>query len=224
MSAAAARDLYSTSSNCAIATATPPGSLPVTIACWYKPRTVGTAALVAVDHSSSGNLGRLVLVCNSGNQAQASHVADSGSSGTGTSSVAAATNQWGHFAAVFASSASRTGYLNGSGVTETTSLGATTVNQIQIGARNIYAVRGVFANGVVAHIAVWRVALTSSEIGQLSGFGNPSRAVHPRWIRPEALVYCPELDIPNLVVPDRVAGSTTWSNSPPFVVGPTVRR
>lgn len=229
LSANGARDLTASSSQCAMATAVPPSTLPCTIVAWYKPRTSASAALVSLDHSSSNNVGRLILVASQTTPstvfAQAAHVPDSGSGATVNTSSSVVTNVWSHFAAVFVSLSARTSYVNGgSAVGSSTAVGATTVNQIQIGARNVLAVRGLFGDGAIAHVAVWNVALTAGEILQLSGGGNPSKAVHPRWIRPESLVYCPELDIPNVVVPDLISGTTTWSNSPPFVVSPTVRR
>lgn len=229
LSANGGRDLTASSAQCSLATVVPPTTLPFTVVAWYKPRTSASAALVSVDHSSTNNVGRFLLVASQTTASavfcQAAQVPDSGSGASVNSSASVVTNVWSHFAAVFAGSAARTSYVNGgSAVGNTTAVGTTTVNQIQVGARNVLAVRGLYGDGAIAHIAVWNVALTVAEIVQLSGGGNPSKAVHPRYIRPAALVYCPDMEIPNTVVPDLISGTTTWSNFPPFIGSPTIRR
>jgi hypothetical protein len=91
-------------------------------------------------------------------------------------------NQWHHLGGVFASSTSRTGYLDGVGGTpNTTSITPTGLDKTGIGA----IVRSTLANpfsGDIAEVAVWNIDLTDDEMAALAaGFC-------PLLIRPGNLV------------------------------------
>jgi hypothetical protein len=99
----------------------------------------------------------------------------------GTSSVALpGTNQWFNALGVFASTTSRTAYVNTTaGNTETSTRSITTEISIRIGRR----ATGNAFTGQLAEFAIWNVALTADEINSLAKGFKPTR------IRPQSLRY-----------------------------------
>ena len=102
---------------------------------------------------------------------------------TASSTVGYSTGVWNHGAAVFASSTSRTVYLNGgNSATETTSGTPSGLNRTAVGAKLGNTASGFF-DGHLADVAAWNIALSAADIASLAlGFS-------PLLIRPDALIF-----------------------------------
>ena len=150
--------------------------MPVSMCCWYKPASLGVAhALVSVDVGGiSGGSGveRWTLLKNAIDTAQA-FTATFGVSNSANGAVAVVADRWYHFAAVFSANNSRVCYLDGGDkATNTNSVTPTGTDNIRIGTRNASGL-GLPANGLIAEVAVWRIALGDGEIAMLAGGALP---------------------------------------------------
>jgi len=122
-------------------------------------------------------------------------------------------NTWIHVAGVFAGAASRTVYVNGvAAATETTSVTPTSVDEVNWG-RLTTSAGNYYCSADMVEPAVWSTNLTSIEIVQLAAGGSFASRAHPAKIRPDKLVWLPDLTIPGAAVPG-VGGVTGISNSP----------
>jgi hypothetical protein len=166
------------------ATSTPVTAEPFTMVCWFNPTNVSTdGAIMAIGNSAGTN--RFQMNMNGATGGDTIAISSVGASTATSSSTNLFTaNTWHHAAAVCASSASRTIYLNGvQGTPNTTSITVAGVNNIMVGARWSGGVRGFFANVKTAEVAIWNIALTTDEILSLSkGFA-------PYLIRPSNLKF-----------------------------------
>lgn len=91
---------------------------------------------------------------------------------------------WAHACAVYASSTSRTAYLNGGGAaTNTSTSNPTGFTRIQIGARRVSSTNDNFFSGRIGEVGVWSAALTAKEIEALAAGVACSK------IRPQSLVF-----------------------------------
>ena len=133
------------------------------------------------------------------------HVTAASHSGAGSPSavttVAASLNTWTHAAGVFASSTSRSAYINGGNkITNVTSNSPSAFNQGKIGGDgNI----GDGTHGILAFAGIWNIALSDTDIATLGAY------IHPSKVHPEALVGCVDL-IGVSPEPDRVS-TTGWT-------------
>lgn len=166
---------------------TPVTAVPLTIACWVRPGTLtGSHEVVAAMTSPGGtaaNAFRLNVSSSAG--ARAVQV---GNSSTGFSAFGTALpSGWSHVAAVFAANNSRTAYQNGvAGTANTTNLIPSAVPTTLRTARYDSTALNYFP-GLVAHPAIWNVALNAGEVLALAQ-GAP-----PWLVRPEGLVFLPFL-------------------------------
>lgn len=80
--------------------------------------------------------------------------------------------------------------INGSLIGTNASVSMSTQADVGIGAR-FSTSWGAFFGGLLAHAAIWNVALTAEEIASL---GNPTNAIAPIHIRPGNLVFYSPLD------------------------------
>lgn len=174
---------------------------PLTFACWAKWNTLGTNTMLMTigDNASTTTLlNRFRLNKNASDilQAAAANTTTSGNSASGT---IAATNTWYHCAAVFTSSTSRLGYLDGvAGTANTTSITPGSLDDTTIGASTFGSGSvGTYMNGQIAEAGIWSVALTADEIASLA------KGVSPNFIRPASLLaywplignFSPEIDL-----------------------------
>jgi hypothetical protein len=83
-------------------------------------------------------------------------------------------SQWEHIAGVFASSTSRTVYLNGvAGTANTSSSVVAGFNNTILGARYTGGTRGAYLEGKLSHVAIWNIVLSGAEIATLAAGANP---------------------------------------------------
>jgi len=185
-----ARTFVAASSQVLTGSLAPVVAVPLTIAGWYKPTNISSGAnqgILTIDDNTTTNFFGLRM--NNGGSVCAT-CSPSGSATAGTM----VNGTWGHMAAVFASTTSRTAYFNGVAGTADTSSQATSsaLTKTHIGA----VVNVQFAGGDIAEVAVWNVALDAFEIAALA------KGVSPLMIRPSALVgywpiignFSPEID------------------------------
>lgn len=162
---------------------------PMTLACWAMPRdlTAAQQQLMAVSEAATFRAISLVVRSTGRLRARSSDSAGTAASAEQTSPIAVV-GAWIHAAAVFTGDADRTVYANGIAANNTTSIttGVINFNRSDIGVWAANSTRQEFFAGVVAHAAIWNVALSRSEIEQLAC------GKYPWEVRPEAMVdYVP---------------------------------
>jgi hypothetical protein len=122
-------------------------------------------------------------------------------------------NTWIHVCAIWKGPTNRTVWVNGvSAAAETTSVSPTSIDEVHLG-RLTTSSGNYYCSADLAEPAIWHAELTASEIGQLAAGGAFARRAHPSRIRPDKLVWLPDLTIPGAAVPG-VGGVTGISNSP----------
>ena len=152
---------------------------PLTMAAWFKTDTVAINQFICglSDTANNNDFFLLGLV-----SAQLNALMGDGAGNNAATVSAASANVWQHAAGVFASTTSRTAYLNGTaGAAETTARTPASIDTFAIGCHKDN-VPDTFFSGLVANVAVWNVALTAPDIAALAA------GVSPRSVRPDALV------------------------------------
>ena len=179
-----ARNFTATSSQYLSTASAPASGTPMTIACWCKVSAgaSGTSpgrAPVAVGVNGGTHRNQLNVV---GIQTQLFAQGATASEQLTLNNLTA--DQLFHFAGVFASSSSRTGYVDGAAIaTGTTNIGSqNAANTITIGARWNTTI-GNFYNNDIAEVGVWNVALTAAEIASLADGMTCDK------VRPQSLVF-----------------------------------
>ena len=128
----------------------PVSAVPLTMACWFRGNNTLTGALMSL--STNGGNARYSLVAAGTVAGDPLQGGVTNSGGTGANAVAStgfASNTWSHACVVYATTASRSVYLNGGGKgTETTSITAS-ADRTLIGAR-IATTAGAFFAGDIA--------------------------------------------------------------------------
>jgi hypothetical protein len=113
-------------------------------------------------------------------------------------------NTWGHTAAVFANTDSRTAYSNGTaGPINTATHVISAPNFLTIGAR-YEGSYGLFFAGPIAEVGIWSAALTAAEIASLA------KGMTCDKVRPQSLVFYSPL-VRDLI--DQKGGLTITNNN-----------
>lgn len=164
-------------------TTVPVSAAPFTMACFFRSDDITIAQdLMAISTAgTSDEKFRLIAGGNAaGDPVRAN--ARTTTSGTADTTTGYSANTWHHAAAVFASTTSRTAYIDGgSKGTDTTSLAPSGMTRFNIGAYH-NAVETGHLSGDVCEAGIWNVALTDAEILSLA------QGMSPRFIRPGSLV------------------------------------
>jgi hypothetical protein len=161
---------------------------PLTLACWFNSDSA-TANQTLISITNAGGQERFILQAGgaqTGDPVRAITVAgNNGSSADSATGYSA--NTWHHAAAVFASTTSRTAYIDGVGGTaETTSRTPGTLTATRIGVTVAGGNRAQYMNGRLAEVAAWNVALDAAELAALA------KGFRPSLIRPASLrLYVP---------------------------------
>lgn len=165
---------------------TPVTAVPITMACWFLSDSITvnqTLMSIAASGSAafSNQFGLFASGANAGDPIQA--YAQSGGGGTLASSTTGySANCWSHAAAVFATTTSKSAFINGgSKGTNTTSQAPAGVDRISIGL-TAQSTSGDAMSGMIAWPAIWNVALADVDIAALAS------GAHPATIHPESLV------------------------------------
>lgn len=176
------------SSQYAEAASSPISSIVGTLACWYRPGTVGNGTALGVGRTSGGTQYLALGITGAGVtflEVQGASTTDDALAGTLSAGA------WSHICGVSASATSRTAYKDGvAGTANTTNTGAiAALSATTVGGLNVNGSRVSFADGDIAEAAVWDVALTAAEIASLAaGFS-------PVVIRPASLVFYAPLSL-----------------------------
>lgn len=155
---------------------------PYTMACWFRPANVTqVSSLISL---SSSNIQYSTLFFRGDIAGDPIDILDEGGSGqkVARSTSGCTSGLWHHACGVFASTTSRTVYLDGGSSATNTSSVAPTLNQTEIGAWR----SSFWFNGDIAEVGVWNVALNAAEVASLA------KGVSPALVRPQSLVtYLP---------------------------------
>lgn len=157
-------------------------ALPVTMACWIYPDLASADAVMSLSTAGALNSISMQITTAGVLRVRSSTTAGTVNSADTTATVSAAT--WAHIAGVFASTTSRTAYIDGgNAVSNGTSNNpsAASFNTTNIGCR-YETTRASFWGGALAEAGIWSAALTAAEIASLS------RGVSPLSIRPQSLL------------------------------------
>lgn len=172
-------------------TAAPITAAPLTIAVRLRNIRLGGNTPVYVSLHNSGSAGNrnCFQIGHSNTAGIPQAFTGAGSGGTGAAALQALNSNWNSVVGVFASSTSRTCYLNCSpGNTNSTSRVPSGIDTIAIGVEPASTLANPFS-GSIAHAALWNVALSWSEICAYS------RGLSPLKINRGALVaYWPLLE------------------------------
>jgi len=227
--AESAREFLASPTQTIWTTDVPLTTYPCTIAAWCKLPPTNTVAtgVIAGFGSTTDNRRLMIYVLPSANLSRVSvqSVDASGTTGVASSVVNYKSNTWVHVTGVFASATSRTVYYNGG--SQGSSFGAvntTGLNTFSIG--SIYAGTNGFTNRVIiiaAEVGVWNVALSANEVALISGAGDPTEALPPRYMRPDKLVIYAPLDSRNSEY-EWLRNSLQSSNAPAYIDHPAIHR
>ena len=122
-------------------------------------------------------------------------------------------NAWYHVAVVWRGTTNRTIYINGNaGTIESTTVNPTSIDEVHLG-RLTTSSGNYYCSADLVEPAIWHTELSLTELGQLAGSGSFNKRAHPSKIRPDKLVWLPDLTIPGAAVPG-IGGITGISNSP----------
>ena len=203
----AQRTLVSASSQFAKRTYTP--ASVETYSAWVRPTSAGGAIIATTRGAVADNHYRLMAAT-----LTTAYVSErAGVSYESTTNITRATNTWFHVAGVFRGNTYRRIYVDGVPATaNTTSVTPTSIDEVWLG-RIQTSSGNYYASTDVAEVAIWHAELTDAEIGQLAAGGQFTRRAHPSKIRPDKLVWLPDLSIPGAAVPG-IGGVTGISNSP----------
>jgi hypothetical protein len=171
--------------------ASPASGSPMTIACWAR-RTYTTEnpVCVAVGQASGAHRNQVQIGINNniGGPPFAVILFCAGSLITNqvaTTSTATTQNVWHHAVGVFASSTSRTAFIDGvAGSEGTTNIGTqNAATYINVGVRTANNSLAGFFTGDIAEVGIWNVALTADEIASLA------KGMTCDKVRPQNLVF-----------------------------------
>lgn len=177
-----AYNFIASSSQCLSTSSIPVTTPPFTISTWFRRGSIaGNPSVVGFFQNASNGTAQLLTL-----RSDTKLAAGSYNSATYDQSLSAATttlNVWTHGAGVWASTSSRTVYVNGTaGTTNTTNISVANLNSIGIGA-TIRPTLSDQYNGDIADVGIWNISLTADEIISLS------RGVSCLLIRPQNLIF-----------------------------------
>ena len=225
LTASAAR-LFVASSSMSGSTATVPGvplAEPVTLAAWFKPTTTNANWVIASlsTNTTGAAAGRRQIAVYGSSGFSGQVTADAFDTSTRLLGPALVPGNWYHVAAVFVSSTERYLYLNGSPVATNTSAPITgwSGHRMLVGTRYDGSAFGQFADGRIAEVALWNVALTATQVYSL-GAGKDPRTVSST----APILYWPMFGEFSPEIPYTSALTLTLSNSPTKADHPPVTR
>ena len=166
---------------------------------WFNSDDAALVGTIMSIHATTNNgWYRMVLVGSAAPKELRANAASNNATQSNSTKTAWVVNTWHHAAAVFASTTSRTIYLDGvAGTTDTTSIAAATPGETGIGFYNPSTGNAQFMSGLIGEAAVWSASLDQGEITALAA------GMSPRMVRPGALaaywpllgVFSPEIDV-----------------------------
>ena len=148
----------------------PVTAYPFTMACWCNTTVVGTVqcAIFLGDSTAAANYWTLTVITTG----PIRFVSRNTFAYSATTSTSLTDNAWQHLCAVGISSTSRSVYLNGGGVGSNTTNSTPVPTGIAVGMLRASTPVQAFG-GAIAHVAIWRVALSAAEIALLAAGAYP---------------------------------------------------
>ena len=208
------------------AASSPVTDTPITIACWIKELALTSKNIVTLGTSGSSNSayrletfnGGAAIIrvnCNEVDNAGATH-------GSITTAQGGIVGTWRHFAAVFTDHSNRTAYLDGRGASSTGASTTGATNMVRISG-DCLGVNTMTGNNLVAHVAIWNVALSASDVKSLL-------YLYPNQVQVASLVHywpmtnnqSPEPDYGSGNLSATVTGAT-FSTDNPNIAGTLVQ-
>lgn len=187
-------------------------AVPLTIHCWWRPvSATPLARLFCISDGSTNNSFSLEQQAAGAIRAK---VEAGGTNTTAASTAIVTAGAWNAACVIFTSATARAAYVAG------TNKGTDTANKTPSGLNTTTIGDGggaAFANGSIAEVALWNIALTDAEVLLLAA------GISPLLIHPEALVgywpllhgYSPEIDL--------IKGNNlTLSNTPTVTDHPSI--
>jgi len=186
----------------------PATGTPVSMACWFNTATVN-ANDTMISLADSGTTNNWLIMNMRGGVAGdpiAVWINAAGSQQITVTTSGVTAGQWHHGLAVFASSTSRTIYLDGgSSATGTTNLTATGLDRLSVGRVGDSTPSSEF-NGQIAEVALWDVALTAADALMLS------KGYSPLFVKPGNLIAYYPIIGNNSPETDLIAGANLTVN------------
>jgi hypothetical protein len=199
-----ARNFTAASSQYLTTISTPVSSGPFTISAFGTiAATAGVKTILSIESGNSNILHQLYVT--SAARLGFDQVGSSGYSNLAVNSPLISVNTFFHAAAVVNSQTSRSLFLNGSSKTSnSTNVGTTSVNRINIGSRYFAGSLGGYQNGLIAEVGIWNADLTTEEIESLA------KGMTCDKVRPQNLVFYAPL-VRELI--DQKGGLTITNNN-----------
>ena len=177
---------FTAASNHSIESTVTAFDVPFSVSVWINPTSlinIMTAFAANGSGTGTGKLRHYMTVTDvGGGDMRMRIVSQAGGDPIAISSNNVVTGSWQHVAGVWASSTSRSIYLQNVKVTNSVSASVASSGYIDIG--NLLPVDLARPwDGAIAEVAVWSVALTDTEVASLS------KGISPRKIRPQSLVF-----------------------------------
>jgi len=169
---------------------------PLTMACWFNSNTLAASqGLMSLNRASDGNHYHCLAAAGGAAGDPIRAITFDGTSFVGSSTTTGySANTWHHACGVWASSTSRTSYIDGGSKNTNTTSSTPTIDKASIGR---FSSGGSYMNGEIAEACAWDVALTDAEVAILA------TGVSPLKVRPQNIVCywpiigrtSPEIDI-----------------------------
>ena len=172
-------------SNEYISSSDPTNALPVTLACWFNVQNA-TNNQVLVYIGDTGSLHKYQISAGGNTEGDPVRGQLQGTNSQNAfTSTGWTTNTWNHACGVAAALNSNVVYLNGgsSGTNTSNIVAQNTFNRVNIGANNDNNTPSIYAEGLIAEVGIWNVALTAAEIASLA------KGVTCDKVRPQSLVF-----------------------------------
>jgi hypothetical protein len=198
-------------------------TVPLTICCWVLWITAATdRRCIGIGCKSPANTDLFSAIIQTATKKMTALSTNgaAGSDSTAASSTVLTVSTWYHAAFVYATTSSRSCYINGGGkVTSTVSIIPTAGHFNDTGIGGYYnngAIANTF-NGNIAFPAFWNAALSDSDVLSLS------KGASPKLIRPDALVSYTRMTGSSSPEPD-YSQSSTWAinGAPTEVANPLI--
>lgn len=196
-------------------------AVPLTLFCWFKPAAISITQTLVALNTTGGGSNQFELVANSDNTVGAQTSTASTSAGVTAGTIT--NGVWNMCGAVFASATDRKAYLNGElGTAQTTTRTPTGINEIRVGkSRSGASAFNQFANGLVAYVVVYDIALSEPELDSLY---NAGAGVDPTTVQGAHIVAIydltgnesPEIDDDGAI--DLTVTAATFSSDNPFTI------
>jgi hypothetical protein len=165
---------------------------PLTMAAWFNADSAANAGvLVSITNGgTAGNVTRFGLLARgdvAGDPVEAI-ISDTSATVSARTTTGYTTGTWHHACGVFASSTSRTAYIDGgSSATNTTSVVPSLLEVTSIGVQFLQAAGGTsgvtYFDGRIAEVGIWNTDLTAAEIASLADGMTCDK------VRPQSLVF-----------------------------------